>query len=382
MQRKVINFLLLVVFCTQLPSNGYGQSFDRGLKLYRRADFSGAEQAFQEVLRGGVNRSTRAKIYKFIGLSQYMQGRKKEAAESFHSALKYDSLTELFPDEVLDSLVIEFFLQIKQEKIRRGRAGVVSTPPPPPQRYSPAPAPKKTETTNKQLGKKAPIKKVPARKVQAKKIQKKKSVSRISTGKKIKKQTRNKMKKKGKKSLFGEKIKKPKRITFGKKGEGEERPPSRSYLIPPRQARSSYYFDNDKNIWRFLPFGVGQYVNGNYKLGHAFAAGSVATLAMFGFYALKARKEQGVLEDEEDFLDSLDTRDEIRPAQAKHVDDYVEYVDALRLRSWLALAGFGIFWVGGVAEAMVNRPGLEYGLFLPDINYSGESLAFVWRLEM
>ena len=73
----------------------------------------GAEQAFQEVLRGGVNRSTRAKIYKFIGLSQYMQGRKKEAAESFHSALKYDSLTELFPDEVLDSLVIEFFFTDK-----------------------------------------------------------------------------------------------------------------------------------------------------------------------------------------------------------------------------------------------------------------------------
>ena len=148
-------------------STGYGQSFDRGLKLYRRADFNGAEQAFQEVLRKGVNRSTRAKIYKFIGLSQYMQGRKKEATESFHSALKYDPLTELFPDEVLDSAVIEFFLQIKQDRRRRG-GRVVATPPV--QRYPSAPAPGKTGTTSKPLVKKAPGKKTLPKKAQAKKI--------------------------------------------------------------------------------------------------------------------------------------------------------------------------------------------------------------------
>ena len=105
-----------------------------------------------------------------------------------------------------------------------------------------------------------------------------------------------------------------------------------------------------------MPFGTGQYVNGNYKLGHAFAAGSVATLAIFGYYALKARKEQGVLEDENYFLDGMDAGDENRASQAEFVSEYEEYVAALRLRSWLALAGFGILWIGGAAESIVSRP--------------------------
>ena len=106
----------------------YANSYDRGLKLYRRADFKGAESAFLDVLRGGVNRATRSRVYKYIGLSQYMLGRKNEARASFHSALKYNPKIEIYPDDVFDSSLLEFFLQIKQDSKRGLR--VVTSPPP------------------------------------------------------------------------------------------------------------------------------------------------------------------------------------------------------------------------------------------------------------
>lgn len=382
---------------------GHANSYDRGIKLYRRADFKGAESAFIDVLRGGANRATKARVYKYIGLSQYMLGRKNEARASFHSALKYDPKTEIFPNEALDSSVLEFFLQIKQDS-KKG-IGVTASLPPASKSY---PSHGKT-TTNKRATPKTVSKPVPRRttaaKVAANPAAKKtpnKRPSALKPAKSGKQNTRGKRqatKKRDKKDkLFTGKSKKPPRVIFREKGKvGGQQTRSSQLLLPPGADRGSSYYDEESNLWRFLPFGVGQYMNDNYKLGHAFAAAGIITLGSFIFYTYTTYAEQVVLDDyyRDRQNDTPNAKKNMTPQDfAKYEADWdvfiaqwEDYVGALKLYSYLSLAGFVAVWAGGVVEAMVNRPAAQrYSLLVPKVrygyDYQGHQFALLWQYQL
>ena len=297
-----IALIVVILVASLFSAAGHANSYDRGIKLYRRADFRGAEHAFLDVLRGGANRATKGRVYKYIGLSQYMLGRKKAARASFHSALKYDSKTEIYPNEALDSSVLEFFLQIKQDS-KKG-IGVIASPPPVSKSY---PSHGKAITSKRNTPKaapKSPSRRVTAAKVTPKHAAKKSTSKRESTAKSTKsgkQNTRGKRqvakKKANKNNLFTGKAKKPPRVIFNEKGKtSKQQTRSGQLLLPPGADRGSHYYREDSDLWRFLPFGVGQYMNDNYKLGHAFAAAGILTLGSFIFYMSRMREDQVTLD--------------------------------------------------------------------------------------
>lgn len=351
----------------------YANSYDRGLKLYRRADFKGAESAFLDVLRGGVNRATRSRVYKYIGLSQYMLGRKNEARASFHSALKYNPKIEIYPDDVFDSSLLEFFLQIKQDSKRGLR--VVTSPPP-------------RRTTAAKVAP-PPITKKPA----SRKVVSAKPIKSGKQGLRGKRQVAKRKDKKG--SLFTGKNKKPPRVIFSEKGKANEQQTRSGQLLLPTGADgdSSYSEDSD---WRlFLPFGVGQYLNDNYKLGHTFAAAGILTLGSFVLHMYQLldgqRTLDGYYEERDHQLRELQESD---PRYDKHVADWEatitewsDYVNALKLYSYLSLAAFVAVWAGGAIEATLNRPATQgYSLLVPKIHYSydyqNHQLALLWQYQL
>ena len=377
---------------------GHANSYDHGIKLYRRADFKGAERAFLNVLRGGANRATKGRVYKYIGLCQYMVGRKSEARTSFHSALKYDPKTEIYPDEALDSSVLEFFLQIKQD--RKKGIGVVANPSPTSKSYpshgkaviskqatpkaAPKPAPRRT--TAAKIAPKPAIKKPPGKRTSATKQIRDRKRSAKSSQQAVRKKTK-------KDSLFKDKKKKAPRVIFRDKNDGSEQR-GQSLLLPPGAGRDSSHYDSKSYLWHFLPFGIGQYMNDNYKLGHAFAATGVLTLGSFIFYMYTTYTEQKVLDD---FYTDMNSDRKRYTPNSNYVDhfkkwdeliaEWENYVSSLRLYSYTSLALFAAVYAGGVVEAIVNRPTAQrYSLLVPKVhygyNYQGHQFALLWQYQL
>jgi tetratricopeptide (TPR) repeat protein len=105
-------FLLVTALATALawpPTHGLAQSFAAGYTKYQKGDFYGAEQVFRAALPGAPDATTKAKIYKFLGISQFMNGDKKGAEASFRDAVKLAPSLSVSPSEVLDESVIGLF---------------------------------------------------------------------------------------------------------------------------------------------------------------------------------------------------------------------------------------------------------------------------------
>ncbi len=384
--------------------SGYANSYDRGIKLYRHADFKGAERAFLEVLRGGANRATKGRVYKYIGLSQYMAGRKIEARASFHSALKYDPKTEIYPDEALDSSVLEFFLQIKQD---RQKGIVLTTPPSANKKYPPrgksTPSRRITpKTVTRTTPRRTTAAKIAPRAVAKKHLRRKaRSTAPIRGGKRSTKNTQQTAGKKARgDSLFKGKTKKPPRVIF--RGKSDSRQWQSTHLLPPGSNRSGSYPRGKSGLWHFMPFGAGQYMNDNYKLGHAFAAAGILTLGSFVYHTFRWQTDQGTLVELKDdrARDSREfeanqahgdpcvhTREAFDNCWNLIISEWEDYLGALKLYSYLSLAGFVTVWVGGVVEAMVGRPAAHsYSLLVPKVHYEydyqGHQLALRWQYQL
>ena len=400
MQKTAINIGILAALLFSAAS--FANSYDRGIKMYRRADFKGAERAFLDVLRGGANRATKGRVYKYIGLCQFMLGRKSEARASFHSALKYNPKTEIFPNEALDSSVLEFFLEIKQDS-KQG-IGVPAAPPPSIGKKS-YPSPRKPTVSKQQAASKASkkvSKKAPPRRAKA--MPRKPAAKRANTVRATK-AGRQAVKKKTKKdSMFTNKGKKPPRVIF-KDNSTKERSQHSQKLFLPTSEDNYQGFQEASDLWRFFPFGVGQYVNDSYKLGHAFAAAGILTLGSFVFHIYRLQVDQIELDElYEGRAVAFNNLDKFIPAPTNpdpcnhtlenfkycwdsSVADWEDYIGALKLYSYLSLAAFAAVWAGGVAEAMLNRPTLQkYSLMLPQMHYGynghNHQFALLWQYQL
>ena len=394
--------ILAALLCS---AASYANSYDSGIKMYRRADFKGAERAFLDVLRKGANRNTKGRVYKYIGLCQFMLGRKSEARTSFHSALKYNPETEIFPNEALDSSVLEFFLKIKQDS-KQG-IGIPAAPPPSLGKKS-YPSPRKPSVSKRKpsVSKQAAAKvskKAPPRR--AKTVPKKPVTKRAHTVKAAKTGKQAVKKKSKKDSMFTSKAKKPPRVIFKDNNTNERSTHYNRLFLPTSEDASRGFQYGKSDLWRFLPFGVGQYVNDSYKLGHAFAAAGILTLGSFVFHMYRLQVDRVELDElYEGRTHAFNNLDQFVP-DPEHQDtcnhnlenfklcwndsvaNWEDYVGALRLYSYLSLAAFVAVWAGGVVEAMVNRPTLQgYSLILPQMHYGydghNHQFAMLWQYPL
>lgn len=103
-------FFFISVQC--LNPKLYAQDYRSAFNLYMNGDFSGAELSFSQYLNQDLSDSERARSFKGLGLSQYMQGKRQEAAQNFKEAKRYHHNISLDASEILDPTVKDFFASI------------------------------------------------------------------------------------------------------------------------------------------------------------------------------------------------------------------------------------------------------------------------------
>lgn len=94
----------------------YQQSYSQGYKKYQNQDFVGAEYSFKAALALTGNSAEKARIYKMLGIIQYMQGKRIDSRDSFENARKYSPYINISPSEVTDKSVIAFFQSIVKDR--------------------------------------------------------------------------------------------------------------------------------------------------------------------------------------------------------------------------------------------------------------------------
>lgn len=368
-----MRLVILSLLC--IGSVARADNFNQGLTSYRRSDFSAAERAFLRVLQEGVNRATRAKVYKYIGLSQYMLGRKSDASNSFRSALRFDPMTELYPNEVLDSSVIEFFLQIKQDSKKKP---ATTMPRRPPVRKTP-------------LAKKKPyVPKVPMTSGRRPAVRGK-AMTKQSPAKRVSKKTPAKSsatkQRKSTDSLFG--TKKPKKITFGNKKNRQ--PPAganrrANNLLLPSNKKLSASSSGGVTALHFMPFGIGQFVNDS-RLAFPLLALQTGALGCGVWMFLLALDRENERDTDSNYKEALDRKGTGSEQDQKNDKDYIEkynaYVDEPKILSYVCAGSFAALWIGGTIEAIINRPlGEKYSVFIPKLHYrlDDHTVTLAWRI--
>ncbi len=90
----------------------FAQDYRSAFNLYVSGDFSAAELSLSQYLNQDLSDLDRARAFKALGLSQYMQGKRQEAAQSFKDAKRYQRNIALEAPDILDPSVKDFFASI------------------------------------------------------------------------------------------------------------------------------------------------------------------------------------------------------------------------------------------------------------------------------
>lgn len=131
-------------------STAIAQTYVLGARKYAKGDIKGAEAALIQATKHTRNRAELAKVYKLLGITQFMQNKKPQAAGSFKTALSIDPRLTIKPDEVLDESVIPYF-EAQRKATRPVAAAPRRAPTPPPKAPAAAPARKTGPTYGKPL---------------------------------------------------------------------------------------------------------------------------------------------------------------------------------------------------------------------------------------
>ncbi len=267
----------------------YGQTFEDGYQPYMRNQYPVAELQFKAALKKVNTKEDQAFILKFIGICQYMRSDKKLAAASFFQAVSLDRGITVDESEVLDPGVISFFTALKSKWIKENR---FVTPPP----VAQAPA-------------------APAQAAAASPQEKTSGASAKS-----------------------QKVAKSSKMALAAKSQAKTRDPKQ------RDPDSRF------SIAHLLPLGTGQFYNGSYILGSAFAA-----VEIFGIYRFLDLNNQIKERDELEVKVAQDERltaDQILTFN----EENKTFISDLKSDRTAALGIFVGFWAIGIIEAIINAP--------------------------
>lgn len=110
-----VNVLIIFLVYEQFVGKLSAQTYKHGYHFYSRGQYSAAERAFQEALNRTLRVSEKARLHKWLGICQYMLGKRQVSAINFNAALKINPQTTISKSEVLDETVISFFKDIRKE---------------------------------------------------------------------------------------------------------------------------------------------------------------------------------------------------------------------------------------------------------------------------
>ena len=138
---------------------------------------------------------------------------------------------------------------------------------------------------------------------------------------------------------------------------GQSGPPPTDELAPPVSATKKASTGRNP-IVKYLPFGAGQYQNGNYVLGGAFTAAQAGALVLYVMNSSNAATAQS------NYNKAITQRDEAVLAGDKTSEDYYDeqanqqkaYGTTSDQNATLCLLGFGAAWAASTIEASINAP--------------------------
>ena len=384
--------MLLLLCCSGLSSILIAQDYQTGLAHYLQNDFARAEQIFQGLAAQTRSDAEHAQVLKLLGLSQYMQGKRLESAESFKQAKRFAPGLSIAPREVLDDTVLDFFSSIEG-------------PPPVEQPLQEAPKPKepkhKAETASPKkiekptellvlsnaieakivvdgfyrgkVGDLIPIdpglhnieiyassyqneiQTINIRRAALNKVKIKLEKLPVLSEKKEeepKKEVAKVAETKSDQQVQAEKDAEEKRKLAHKKKK-RRKPPPPPPPPPEDEWEWTYYF----------PFGVPQYVQGKTWLGVTFTVGQAAGLGFFTQRWLQANTvsdETNTTVSQRDVEEATITNATQRQAFANATDAYyssqVQDISNLRNQAYYGLGFFALAWIASTIEAFVNTP--------------------------
>ena len=108
----------LILFCVLsigVSTSSFSQLYSDAYQFYIMGEFYKSELAYLKELREYPTGYKKSKIYKMLGIAQYMQGKKVDAARSFYYSKRLNPYTKIKESEVIDASVINFFESISRE---------------------------------------------------------------------------------------------------------------------------------------------------------------------------------------------------------------------------------------------------------------------------
>jgi hypothetical protein len=104
---------IVYLFCFLMTQIAMSQDINLAMQNYKRGLFAQAEREFIQVLRTARANELKNRALKYLGISQYMQGKKESARKTFEVLKRSDSRASIEASEVLDDSVIAFFNAIR-----------------------------------------------------------------------------------------------------------------------------------------------------------------------------------------------------------------------------------------------------------------------------
>ncbi len=92
------------------------QTLQQSMKYYFKGDLNATETSLNQTLRNKISDKDRSQAYKYLGIVQFMKGKKDQATTNFRSALGINPKIGIAASEALDESVIPFFNSIKADK--------------------------------------------------------------------------------------------------------------------------------------------------------------------------------------------------------------------------------------------------------------------------
>ncbi|MBF0442499.1 MAG: PEGA domain-containing protein [Oligoflexales bacterium] len=106
--------IFFIVLMIARPAVLKAQSFEDGYKKYSVGDMEGAISSLKSALGKNPPPPEKIKIYKLLGIVQFMKGQEQEAASSFQKLISLDPKASISSKDVFDESVIKFFNKVKK----------------------------------------------------------------------------------------------------------------------------------------------------------------------------------------------------------------------------------------------------------------------------
>lgn len=288
---KLRLFYVLLMLAGTLSSGllqAQTQAFEAGYQAYMRNQFPVAEAHFKRALTATKTREDRAFILKFLGISQYMRGDRKQAANTFYQAFMNDPRTSIYLEEVLDPSVVEFYnslktrwvqqAQARQKQLEQQRSTVRDQAPP---------LPSSRQQMSQEPGR------TPDRRQQAR--------------------------------------------------TARHRQPSRADESRKKSSR-------DISWLHFMPFGAGQFYNGQYIWGGLYLGAQVFSVGLY------LQRDQQIRTDTKSKNDFLDEPTGSEADQNQYLEDLDDRINLLEREAENALIGFGLSYGISILHGIISAP--------------------------